>query len=148
MTLIRWRPRRDVLGLRGDMNRLFDDFFNWPARWEDNWNQCWRPLVNVEEADDKFMLTAELPGMTKDDINIDVVDNVLTIGGEKKDERDDKEKNFHIVERCYGEFKRTFTLPDTVDDEKIEAEFKDGILRVTIPKVEQPKPKEIKVKVK
>lgn len=107
----------------------------------------WTPRVNVEENDDTFELTAEVPGMKKDEINIDIKDHTLTIRGERKLDEEKKDKNYHVCERCYGEFTRTFTLPDNVDADKIEAQYDAGILRLTIPKKEEAKPKEIQVKV-
>jgi HSP20 family protein len=148
MAIIRWTPGRDLVGIQDEMNRLFDNFFGWPKRGNDTYVKRWAPRVNIEETDVKFELTAELPGMEKDDINIEVQDNTLTIRGESKFENEKKEKNYHLCERCYGEFTRTFTLPDNVDTDKIDAEYKNGILKLEIPKTEKALPKEIKVKVK
>ena len=111
-------------------------------------NFDWTPRVNVEEKEEAFEITAELPGMKKDDLDIEVQDDVLTIKGEKKFEKDEKEANYHICERSYGTFQRSFTLPENVKTDDIEAEYKDGILKLVLPKVEPVKPKEIKVKVK
>ena len=93
------------------------------------------------------MLTAEIPGMAKDDIKAEVKDHQMTITGEKKLQDDKNGKDYHVCEICYGKFERTFTLPDNVDTQKIDAEYKDGILNLAIPKTEEAKPKEIKVKV-
>jgi HSP20 family protein len=111
-------------------------------------NYRWTPRVNVEENGEGFELTAEVPGMKREDINIDIKDRTLTIRGEKKLEEEKKDKNYHVCERCYGEFTRTFTLPDNVNVDKIEAKYDQGILTLILPKNEEAKPKEIKVAVK
>ena len=150
MTLIRWSPRRDLMQFPGfpEFGDLWDNFFSLRRTGGDMENYRWAPRVNVEENDDAFELTAEVPGMKKEDINIDIRDRTLTIRGEKKIEEEKKDKNYHVCERCYGEFTRTFTLPDNVDIEKIDAKYDQGILMLTIPKREEAKPKEIEVTVK
>jgi len=147
MTIVRWNPRRDMLGLRDEMDQIFGNFFGWPKRYVERNELGWTPRVNVRELDDKFMLTAEIPGMAKDDIKVEVQDHQLMITGEKKLQDDKNGKDYHVCEICYGKFERTFTLPDNVDTKKIDAEYKDGILNLAIPKTEEAKPKEIKVKV-
>lgn len=147
MTLIRWAPRRDLMGIQGEMNRLFDDFFGLQRKDEDREGLHWNPRVNIEEGKDRFEITAELPGLKRDDVKIEVKDHVLTLTGEKKVEKENKDRNVYLFERAYGRFCRTFTLPDNVDADKIDAEFKDGLLRIDIPKTEEAKPKEIEVKV-
>ncbi len=149
MTLIRWTPSREIVGIQGEMNRMFDNFFGAPRRVEkDDRVLYWTPRVDVEEADDQFVVTAELPGLKKDDVKIEVKDHVLTFTGEKKTENEKMDRNIHLYERAYGKFCRTFTLPDNVDVDKIEAEFKDGILHIDIPKTEEAKPRQVEVQVK
>ena len=149
MTLIRWTPGREIVGIQGEMNRMFDNFFGAPRRAEkDDRVLYWTPRVDVEEADDQFVVTAELPGLNKDDVKIEVKDHVLTFTGEKKAENEKKDRNIHLYERTYGKFCRTFTLPDNVDVDKIEAGFKDGILHIDIPKTEEAKPRQVEVQVK
>jgi len=148
MTLVRWNPTRDLISIQEEMNRIFDSFFGLTRRGEELDTIRWTPRVNIEESEDSFEITADLPGMNKDDIKVEVRDHTLTIRGERKLEEEKKNKNFHLFERCYGEFSRTFTLPENADTDKIEAEFENGVLRLNIPKVEEAKPKEIKVKVK
>lgn len=149
MTLIRWTPGREIMGIQGEMNRVFDNFFGTPRRVEkDDRVLYWTPRVDVEEADDQFVVTAELPGLNKDDVKIEVKDRMLTFTGEKKTENDKKDRNIHLYERTYGKFCRTFTLPDNVDVDKIEAGFKDGILHIDIPKTEETKPRQVEVQVK
>jgi HSP20 family protein len=149
MTLVRWKPTRDLFDLGNEMTRFMDNFFNIPGRYTgDLDNTQWAPRVDVEEDKDGYTVTAELPGMDKKDIDIDVKDNRLYIKGEKKVEKDKDEKNYHITERCYGKFARNFTLPDNVNQDDIKAKFNNnGILTVEIPKIEEEKPKEIKIKV-
>jgi HSP20 family protein len=147
MALIRWTPGRDLMGIQGEMNRLFDDFFGVPRKADEQERLHWTPRVNVEEVKDRFEIIAELPGLKKDDVKIEVKDRVLTFTGEKKVENENKDRNVFLFERAYGRFCRTFTLPDNVDTDKIAAEFKDGLLKIDIPKTEEAKPKEIEVKV-
>jgi len=148
MALIRWTPGRDIVGIQGEMNRLFDDFFGVPRKADERERLHWTPRVNIEEVKDRFEITAELPGLKKNDVKIEVKDRVLTFTGEKKVENENKDHTVYLFERAYGRFCRTFTLPDNVDAEKIEAEFTDGLLKIDIPKTEEAKPKEIEVKVK
>ena len=147
MALIRWTPGRDLMGIQGDMNRLFGDFFGMPRRADEHERLHWTPRVNIEEGEDRFEITAELPGLKKEDVRIEVKDRVLTFTGEKKAESENKDRNVYLFESTYGRFCRTFTLPDNVNADKILAEFKDGLLKIDIPKTEEAKPKEIEVKV-
>lgn len=147
MALIRWTPGRDLMGIQGEMNRLFDDFFGTSRKADEQERLHWTPRVNIDEVEDRFEITAELPGLKKDDVKIEIKDRVLTMTGEKRVENGNKDRNVYLFERAYGRFCRTFTLPDNVDAEKIGAEFKDGILKIAVPKTEEAKPKEIEVKV-
>lgn len=147
MALIRWTPRRDLMGIQGEMNRLFDDFFGLPQRAENEERMNWIPRVNIEEVENRFEITIELPGLERDDVKIEVKDRVLTLTGDKKAEKEKKDRNVYLFERGYGRFCRTFTLPDNVDADKIGAEFKNGLLRIDVPKTEEAKPKEIEVKI-
>ena len=148
MAIVRWNPVRDALGLQNEMNFLFGDFFGVDKRGDETNFIRWAPRVDIVEVNGTYELTADLPGLKKDDIKIEIHDNVLTLRGEKKLEEEKKDKNYRLCERYFGEFVRTFTLPENVNKDGIEAEFKDGVLTVAIPKVEKPKPKEIEVKVK
>jgi HSP20 family protein len=109
--------------------------------------ECFVPAVDIREKDNAFLLEAELPGMKKEDIKLDVKEGVLTIRGERNYEHEEKKDNYTRVERCYGTFHRSFTLPDHVETEKIDATYKDGILTVTLPKNETATPKQIDVKI-
>jgi HSP20 family protein len=148
MRLVRWRPRTGLPVHQDYFERMFDDFFGRERRRMDLENFDWTPRVNVEEMEEEFEITAELPGMKKEEINIEVHDNVLTIKGERKYEKENKDGNYHICERSYGTFQRAFTLPENVQTEGIDAEYVDGVLRLTVPKVEPEKPKEVKIEVK
>lgn len=149
MALIRWTPGREIVGIQEEMNRMFDNFFGMPRKVEKSDRELyWTPRVNVEETDEQFEVTAELPGLNKGDVKIEVKDHVMTFTGEKKTENEKKDRNVHLYERAYGKFCRTFTLPDNVDVDNIAAEFKDGILRIDMPKTEEAKPRQIEVQVK
>lgn len=128
------------------MDRLFDEFFRTGMEVTDRVDLT--PLVDVEENDDEFVISAELPGMKRDDIKITFDNNMLNISGEKKAEKEMKEENFHRMERSYGKFSRTIPIPSGVKLDKIDAVYEDGVLTVHIPKTEEAKPKQIEIKVK
>lgn len=145
MAITRWRPFRDVVSVQDEMSRLFDDVFGQrPARvqWTDG---IWNPSVDVTEDKDSVLVKAEMPGLNKDDIKISVQDSILTLKGEKKQEKEEKETDYHRIERSYGSFCRSFQLPTTVRADKIKANYKDGVLSITLPKTEEVKPKEIPI---
>jgi HSP20 family protein len=146
MAIVRWNPATDLLGLQEDMNMLLGGFFG-PMGHGDTSVVRWSPRVDIAEENGNYEISADLPGLNKNDIKIEVHNNVLTLRGEKKVEKEEKEKTYRLAERHYGEFVRTFSLPDNVDKDAIEAVFTDGVLKLTIPKTEQPKPKQIEVKV-
>jgi HSP20 family protein len=148
MAMIRWDPFREMSALQERMNRLISDFRTRTPFGEEEMAQgAWIPAVDIYETKDSIMLNVELPGVTKEDMSLEVKDNTLTIKGEKKLEKDVKEENFHRMERTYGSFVRSFTLPNTVHQERVKAKFRDGILEITLPKAEEAKPKQIKVEV-
>jgi HSP20 family protein len=127
------------------MDRIFDEFFGMvPARTERG--TMWSPAVDVREDEDNFYVEAELPGMTKDDIELEVEQNRLSIRGERKFEKKEEGENYHFMERSYGSFYRSFTLPKNVDADAINAGYKDGMLTVTLPKKEEVKPKKVSIK--
>jgi HSP20 family protein len=107
----------------------------------------WSPLVDITEDDKEYLIKAELPEVKKEDVKLSIHDNVLSISGERKYEKEEKGKKYHRVERAYGSFMRSFTLPEDADAGKVGAEYKDGILKVHLPKSEKAKPKSIEVKV-
>jgi len=147
MTLVRWTPRRSMVNWHNDVDRCFDNFFNSDYKLSDGISTI-RPVVNVEETENDFHILAELPGMDKKDIQISIEDGTLSINGEKKNVKESKDKNYHRVERSYGKFHRSFKLPNGIDLEKIDADYKNGILNISLPKSEEAKPKQIEVKVK
>ncbi len=156
MALVRWNPARelatfptDVINMQREINRMFDSFFRGGTLDDGSLGtSAWTPAVDVEERDDEYQVKVELPGVSKDDVKITVQDNILTIHGEKKREKETKGSNYHRVERSYGSFQRSFTLPTSVRHDKVEASYKEGILTIALPKAEEAKPKQIEVKVK
>lgn len=146
MALIRWTPR-GLVDFRNEFDRLFDNFFHYPGE-EETSLTAFSPAVDIEEKDKEFQISAELPGIKKDDIKISLKNNVLTISGEKTQSKEEKDKNYHRTERIFGKFERSFRLPEYASQENINAEFKDGILHVSIPKLQESISKQIEVKVK
>jgi HSP20 family protein len=141
MTLVRWEPMRELNTMQGEMNRLFNSFFDE----EGNGRRRWAPAVDLLEREDSLVLKADLPGLTQDDVNIEVRDNVLTISGERRTDIEDKQNGYYRVERAFGGFSRSLTLPEGVDADRIAANFENGVLEVTIPKPEQRKPRRITI---
>lgn len=141
--LVRWNPFRELTSLQNEMNRLFEGFTRRTTPAETA--TVWSPLVDVYEDEHNVIFKAELPGLTKDDIEVQFENGVLTLKGERKMEKEVKEENFHQIERSYGRFIRSFTVPSTVEAEKIAANFKEGVLEVVLPKIEAAKPKKIEV---
>jgi HSP20 family protein len=156
MTLVRWNPRResaafpsDVLSMQREINKMFDTFFRGGMMEEgDLATASWAPAVDIAEHDNEYLVKLELPGVNKDDVKITMQENILIVRGEKKQEKESKDSNYRRVERSFGSFQRSFTLPTTVKSDKIEASYKDGILSITLPKAEEAKRKQIEVKVK
>ncbi len=148
MALIRWDPFREISALQERMNRLFADVRSQGSlREEEIARGSWVPAVDIFETNEAIVLKAELPGITAKDVSVEVKDNTLTLKGEKKFEKEVNEENYYRVERSYGSFQRAFTLPGTISQEKVKAKFKDGILEISLPKVEQARPKQIKVEI-
>ena len=146
MAIIRYSPYREFSSLQEEMNRLFDSFTKGSDK-QSITEGAWVPSVDIYETKDEIVIDAEIPGVTQKDINVTVTDNILTIKGEKKGQKEIKEENFHRVERLYGVFVRSFTLPAGVRSEEIKATFKDGVLKIALPKKEADKGKQIQVKV-
>ena len=149
MAIVRfWDPMKELSSLQNRMNRVFEETFGSPLyRGGQPGVGTWSPAVDIFETGDEIVVKAEVPGLAKDEVRVEVENGVLTLHGERKFEREVKEENYHRVERTYGTFSRSFTLPSTVDSARIEARFKDGILEVTLPKAEDAKPKRIDVQV-
>jgi HSP20 family protein len=151
MAIVRWEPFRDLVSIQDRMNRIFDEAFRGVTRagTEQDWalGGSWAPAVDIYEHDGDLVLKAELPGVDPKDVDVRVENNVLTLRGERKFESEVKRENYHRVERAYGTFSRSFTLPNVVDTDKIKADFKDGVLRVVLPQREEAKPKQISIAV-
>ena len=148
MAIIRWRPRRewdpftDILDLQNNINRLF----NLSLRHTDEEGLVgWNPNVDIYKEGDNYILKSEIPGMNKDEIDIMVQDNVVTIKGAKKLEKEVKEENYYHSERRFGSFQRSFELPGPIDKKKVKASYKDGVLELALPIQEEAKPKQIKI---
>ncbi|UCD85006.1 MAG: Hsp20/alpha crystallin family protein [Deltaproteobacteria bacterium] len=149
MALVRWDPFKDLVSFKERMDRLFEDTLSRSRGIDESLAPgIWSPPVDIYETGDNIIMKAELPGISKNDINLEVKDNTLTLKGERKFEKEVKEENYHRIERSYGTFQRSFALPTNIERDKVEAKFQDGILEVTLPKVEEAKPKQIKVEVK
>jgi HSP20 family protein len=148
MSIIRWEPIRNLVSNQEQFNRLFNETFshifgeNEPVT-----KTNWAPPVDIYENDQNIVLKAELPGVDPKNVDIRVEDGTLYLRGERKFEKDTKEENYHRIERSYGTFVRTFQLPRSVNPENVVAEYKDGVLSLTIPKREEAKPKTIKIQV-
>jgi len=148
MALARWNPNRDMMSVRDEMSRVLNEVFGRGASDESAWvSGAWTPPVDIYETDEALVMKAELPGFSKDDISIELKENTLVIKGERKHEDEVKEGNYHRMERSYGAFQRAFMLPMTVDQEKVKASYKDGILELRLPKVQAAQPKRIAVSV-
>ncbi len=150
MALVRWEPfwSRNALpsinSLTRNMSRLFEDILE---RDEESSAFGWTPRVEVTEFEDHYQVDAELPGMERKDIKVELNNQILTISGEKHAESEKKDRNIHLRERVFGSFSRSFQLPAHVKSEKINAEYKNGVLTLRLPKVEEAKPKQIEIKV-
>jgi HSP20 family protein len=146
MNIIKYDPFREMRSLQDEVNRLFASSFSRGGNESDLMRGAWSPQVDIFENQNEIVLEAELAGMKPEDVNISIENNVLTIHGERKFEKNDEGDNFHRVERSYGSFTRSFTLPPTVQSENANAEFENGVLRLTLAKREEAKPRRIEIK--
>jgi HSP20 family protein len=144
MAIVRWEPLRELSSLQNEMNRLFGTVFDTPAGGAGTLRR-WMPAMDLVETGDHFVLRADLPGMGEDDIKLEFEDGTLTLSGERKSEHDEKGEGFYRVERAFGSFSRSLTLPQGVDPDAVSAAFDRGVLEVRIPKPEQRKPKRISI---
>jgi HSP20 family protein len=145
MALVRWDPIRELDSLQGDMNRLFDRFFEGGRTANGSTARRWIPAMDLVETEDHLVLRGDLPGMTEDDVDIEVKDNVMTVSGERKSESEDKREGYHRVERSFGSFSRSLTLPQGIDPERVDAKFENGVLEVQIPKPAEAKPTRVQI---
>ncbi len=142
-----WKPFGELEKMRGEMDRLWDSFFETRPLKQRGTPEAWMPSLDVSETKGEIVVKAELPGIDPKEIDLSLSDGVLSIKGEKRQEKEEKEADYHLVERSYGSFTRLVRLPKDVKGDKISATYKDGVLRVTLPKSEEAKKKEIKIKV-
>jgi HSP20 family protein len=151
MAIVRWQPFHDLATVQERMNRIFDEAFRGSGRGgsEDDWSfgGVWAPSVDIYEHEGHIVLKAELPGIDPKDVDVRVENNVLTLRGERKLDTEIKREDYHRVERAYGKFSRSFTLPNVVDTNKIKADYNHGVLQVSIPQKEEAKPKQISITV-
>ena len=143
MALVRWDPSRELDTLQTDLDRVFDAFFG--GRASNGTARRWVPAMDLIETDDHLVLKGDLPGLDKDDVEVEVKDGVLTVSGERKTEHETTKEGYHRVERAFGSFSRSLTLPEGVDAEAVSASFDRGVLEVLIPKPEERKPRKISI---
>ncbi len=145
MTITRWNPVNDLMTLQREMNRVFNGITPKPARDEDYESAVWSPMVDIVEDADKYLLSFDVPGVSREDIKMNFTENTLKISGERKTVEESKDATSHRVERMFGKFYRSFNFPSQVNADKISASYKDGVLHVTVPKAEEVKPKQIPI---
>jgi HSP20 family protein len=143
MKLVRWDPLQELVAMSHRLNRTINDPYT--PRTEDSFG-AWVPPVDIYERQDHLVIRVEVPGVQKEDMDVRIENGVLTLHGERKEEKEVKEENAHLMERVYGRFTRSFSLPTTVDAAKVTATYRDGVLEVTVPKVETAKPKKVEIK--
>jgi HSP20 family protein len=144
MALVRWDPLREMDSLQADLNRMFDRFFE--ARTGDGDSiRRWIPAMDLVETDDSLVLRADLPGMTEEDVAIEIQDGVLTVSGERRADHEEKGEGFHRVERAFGRFSRSFALPQGTNPDRIDAKFDHGVLEVRVPKPEETTPRRVQI---
>ncbi len=148
-TMMRWDPMRELDELQSRLSTLFGRA---PLRKNGDKDEAmtvaeWAPLVDIVEDENEYLIKAELPEVRKEDLKVTVQDNVLTLTGDRSFEKEEKGKKYHRIERAYGSFARSFSLPEEADAQKVSAEFKEGVLHIRLPKSEKAKPKSIQVKI-
>jgi len=148
MAVVKWDPFRDLISIQDRMNKLFEQTISRSRADEGITASTWTPSVDIYETPETIVMKAELPGLGREDIDIQIRDNTLTLRGERRFAKDVHEENYLRIERAYGSFQRSFTLPTTIQQEKIRAVFKDGVLELTLPKAEGSKPKKIAIEVR
>jgi HSP20 family protein len=147
MAIVRFEPFRDLLTTQREFDRLFKEAFSPMSGETEVSTRSWAPPVDIYETEDAIVLKAELPGIDPKEVEVRVEDNTLYLKGERKFEKEVNEQNYHRIERSYGSFARSFSLPNSISAEKVKAEYKDGLLTLTMPKREEAKPKTIKIDV-
>ncbi|MBI4167205.1 MAG: Hsp20/alpha crystallin family protein [Acidobacteria bacterium] len=147
MAIVRWEPFSNVLTAQREFDRLFKEAFSPFSGESELSTRTWAPPVDIYETENDIVLKAELPGVDPKDVEVKVEDNTLYLKGERKFEKEVANENYHRVERSYGSFARSFSLPNSISTEKVKAEFKDGLLTLTLPKREEAKPRTVKIDV-
>ena len=147
MAVVRWYPSQEVSSFQNSVNRLFDNFFRSPRGENELTSTAWMPPVDIYETEDEVVLKAELPEIDIKTVNISAENNVLTVKGERKLSEETKEENYRRIERTYGNFVRSFTLPASVDATRISAKYRDGVLRLVLPKKEESKPRQVNIEI-
>jgi HSP20 family protein len=147
MALIRWEPTRELGTIQSEMNRLFNTFFDAPTAGSNGAYRRWIPAMDLVETESDYVLRADLPGLSEDDVNIEFEDGVLTISGERKSEHEERQDSYYRIERASGSFRRSLTLPEGVDPQAVKATFERGVLEVHVPKPEERKPRKVAIAV-
>jgi len=147
MALMRWEPVRELSSIQSEMNRLFNNFFDTPTTTDGGRLRRWVPAMDLLENGDDYVLRADLPGVSEGDVNIELDDNVLTISGERQAAHEERKEGYYRVERAFGRFSRSLTLPKGVDPEAVRGNLENGVLEVRIPKPEQHKPRRVAINV-
>ncbi len=145
MAIIRWDPCRDLITVREKMNHLFEEAVISRGEEKDLVSSSWTPTVDIFETENELVLSAEVPGINEKDIEIKIEDNTLTLRGERKFEKENKEENYHRIERAYGSFFRSFSLPLSINQDTIKAEHLNGVLKIVMPKKPELKPRQVKI---
>jgi HSP20 family protein len=144
MALVRWDPVRELDSLQSDMNRLFDRFFDTRGNGSAT-GRRWIPAMDLVETEDHLVLRGDLPGLTEEDVDIEIKDGVLTVSGERKAESEEKGEGYHRIERAFGSFSRSLSLPQGIDPDKVEAKFDNGVLEIRIPKPAEARPTRVQI---
>ncbi len=147
MALVRWEPVREISSIQNEVNRIFNSFFDAPSSAAATGARRWIPAMDLTEHDDAFVLRADLPGVAEDDVKVELDENVLTVSGERRSERDEQQQGVHRVERSFGSFSRSLTVPEGVDADAIEANVDRGVLTVRIPKPAERTPRRVAINV-
>ena len=143
--MIRYAPGREMRTLQREIDRVFDSFFGNGGNGDENGSATWAPRVDLAETEDGYLIHLDVPGMSKEELDINFHENVLTVRGERKAEEANEQRNYVRVERAYGGFYRSFTLPKAIKQDEIEANYQDGVLTIRVPKAEESKPRRIEV---
>ena len=149
MAITKFDPFRDLISLQERMNKLFEDSLSKSRTFDEGMAAgAWAPSVDIYETSEKIVIKVDLPGMSQEEVELRIEDNTLTVKGDRQLEKNTKREDYHRIERSYGAFSRSFTLPNTIDVDNIKAQHKNGVLEIVLPKKEDTKPKKIKIELK